>query len=43
VRELIETGQVTPIVDRTYPLVDVPEAMRRLEAGEVRGKIAISI
>jgi 2-desacetyl-2-hydroxyethyl bacteriochlorophyllide A dehydrogenase len=43
VRELIETGQVTPIVDRTYPLVEVPEAMRRLEAGEVRGKIAISI
>jgi NADPH:quinone reductase-like Zn-dependent oxidoreductase len=43
VRELIETGQVTPIVDRTYPLVDVPDALRHLEAGRARGKIAISI
>jgi len=43
VRELIETGQVTPIVDRAYPLVDVPEALRHLEAGQARGKIAISI
>jgi len=43
VRQLIESGQVTPIVDRTYPLADVPEALRHLEAGKVRGKIAISI
>jgi 2-desacetyl-2-hydroxyethyl bacteriochlorophyllide A dehydrogenase len=43
VRELIEAGQVTPIVDRTYPLVEVPDALRHLEAGRARGKIAISI
>jgi NADPH:quinone reductase-like Zn-dependent oxidoreductase len=43
VRQLIESGQVTPIVDRTYPLVEVPDAVRHLEAGTVRGKIAISI
>ena len=43
VRELIETGQVTPIIDRMYPLVEVPDAMRHLEAGQARGKIAISI
>ena len=43
VRQLIETGQVTPIVDRTYPLAEVPDAMRHLEAGQARGKIAISI
>jgi NADPH:quinone reductase-like Zn-dependent oxidoreductase len=43
VRQLIETGQVTPIVDRTYPLVEVPDALRHLEAGQARGKIAISI
>ena len=43
VSQLIETGQVTPSVDRTYPLVEVPEALRHLEAGQARGKIAISI
>ena len=40
---LIEAGQVTPHVDRTYPLDELPDAMARLIAGEVRGKIAISI
>lgn len=43
VRDLIETGQVTPIVDRTYPLIDVPDAMRHLESGHARGKVAISV
>lgn len=41
--DLIEAGRVTPSVDRTYPLEQVPEAMRRLEAGTVRGKVAITI
>ena len=40
---LIEAGQVTPHVDRAYPLDEVPEAMARLVAGDVRGKVAISI
>lgn len=40
---LIEAGKVTPSIDRTYPLDRVPEAMRHLEAGDVRGKIAITI
>jgi NADPH:quinone reductase-like Zn-dependent oxidoreductase len=40
---LIEAGQVTPHVDRTYPLQEVPEAMARLVAGYVRGKVAISV
>jgi len=39
----IEAGQVTPHVDRAYPLDQVPEAMARLVAGDVRGKVAISI
>ena len=43
VAELIEAGGVTPSVDATYPLEQVPEAMRRLEAGEVRGKVAITV
>jgi NADPH:quinone reductase-like Zn-dependent oxidoreductase len=42
VSHFIETGQVTPIVDRSYPLAEVPDAMRHLEAGHVRGKIAIT-
>jgi NADPH:quinone reductase-like Zn-dependent oxidoreductase len=42
-RPLIETGEVTPALDRTYPLPDEPDAKRRLEAGHARGKIAITI
>jgi NADPH:quinone reductase-like Zn-dependent oxidoreductase len=41
--DLIEAGKVTPSVDRTYPLDRVPEAMRHLEAGEARGKVAIAV
>ncbi len=40
---LIEAGQVTPALDRTYPLAEAPAAMRRLQAGHARGKIAITI
>jgi NADPH:quinone reductase-like Zn-dependent oxidoreductase len=43
VGELIEAGKVTPSLDRTYPLEQAPEAMRQLEAGKVRGKVAITI
>jgi NADPH:quinone reductase-like Zn-dependent oxidoreductase len=42
-RELLETGKVTPVIDRTYPLTDVAEAMRHLEAGHARGKIVITV
>ena len=41
--ELIAAGQVTPSIDRTYRFAQVPEAVRHLEAGETRGKIAITI
>jgi NADPH:quinone reductase-like Zn-dependent oxidoreductase len=40
--ELIESGRVTPSIDRTYPLTEAPAAMRHLEAGLVRGKISIT-
>ncbi len=40
---LIEAGEVTPSIDRTYSLNRVPEAMRHLEAGLARGKVAITI
>jgi NADPH:quinone reductase-like Zn-dependent oxidoreductase len=40
--DLIEAGTVTPSLERTYPLEGVPEALRHLEAGSVRGKLAIT-
>jgi NADPH:quinone reductase-like Zn-dependent oxidoreductase len=43
VSRFIEAGQVVPIVDKTYPLAEAPDAMRHLEAGRARGKIAITI
>jgi NADPH:quinone reductase-like Zn-dependent oxidoreductase len=41
--QLIETGQLTPTIDKTYPLDQAPEAMRHLQAGQARGKIAIAV
>ena len=41
--DLIEAGQLVPSIDRTYPLEDVPLAVRQLEAGQVRGKVAITV
>jgi NADPH:quinone reductase-like Zn-dependent oxidoreductase len=40
---LVEAGQVTPVIDRTYPLAEVPEALRYVEQGHARGKVVISI
>ncbi len=42
-KELIETGKVTPVVDRTYPLSEVPEAIRYMRQGHARGKIVITV
>jgi NADPH:quinone reductase-like Zn-dependent oxidoreductase len=39
----IEAGTVTPQVDRAYPLERVPDAMRHLAAGKVRGKVVITL
>jgi NADPH:quinone reductase-like Zn-dependent oxidoreductase len=43
VSRLVESGAVTPRVDRTFPLERAPEAMGYLEAGSVRGKVAITV
>lgn len=40
---LVESGQLTPALDRRYPLTEAADAMRRLAAGAARGKIAITI
>ena len=42
-KELIESGKVTPVIDRTYPLSEVPEAIRYLEEGHARGKVVIAV
>ncbi|HMA19569.1 MAG TPA: NAD(P)-dependent alcohol dehydrogenase, partial [Gemmatimonadaceae bacterium] len=42
-RELIEAGTVTPVIDRSYPLSGVPEAIRYLEEGHARGKVVITM
>ena len=42
-QELLEAGQLTPVIDRTYPLGDVPEAMRQLVEGHTRGKLVITV
>ena len=41
--ELIEAGKVTPAIDRTYPLSEVPNAIRYLKEGHARGKVVITV
>jgi NADPH:quinone reductase-like Zn-dependent oxidoreductase len=41
--ELIESGKITPVIDRTYPLVEAPQAIRYLEQGHARGKNVITV
>ena len=42
-KELIEAGKVTPVIDRTYPLSEAPQAIRYLEQGHARGKVVITV
>jgi len=42
-KELSETGKVRPVIDRRFPLSEVPAAVRYLEDGHARGKVVISI
>jgi NADPH:quinone reductase-like Zn-dependent oxidoreductase len=41
--DLIAQGKVTPVIDRTYPLGDLPKAIDYLEAGHARGKVIITV
>ena len=43
IRELLASGKVVPVIEKTYPLSDVPAAMRYLAEGHVRGKVVFQI
>src|SRR6266516_24533 len=43
VNELVDAGKVTPVIDRSFPLREVPEAIRYLGEGHPRAKVVISV
>ena len=42
-KELVESGRVTPVIDRTYPLSQTPQAFRYFGTGHARGKVVITV
>jgi len=42
-KELIEAGKVRPVIDRTYPFSEIPDAVRYVEGGSVQGKVVITM
>jgi len=42
-KELAEAGKLSPVIDRQYPLSEVPNALRYLGAGHARGKVVINM
>ena len=40
---VLTTGQVTPVIDRTYPLDEAADALRYVAAGHTRGKVVITV
>jgi NADPH:quinone reductase-like Zn-dependent oxidoreductase len=42
-KDLIEAGKLTPVIDRIYPLSEAPQAIRYLEQGHARGKIVLTV
>jgi NADPH:quinone reductase-like Zn-dependent oxidoreductase len=40
---LVEAHQLTPVIDRTFPLAEVPAAIRYLESGAACGKIVVTV
>lgn len=42
-RELLEAGHLVPVIDRRYPLAQVPDAIRYLEEGHASGKVVITV
>jgi NADPH:quinone reductase-like Zn-dependent oxidoreductase len=42
-RDLVEAGKVTPVIDRTYPLTETPRAIGHVAAGHARGTVVIAV
>ena len=42
-KDMVDTGKLTPVIDRTYPLAETPEAIRYVEAGHARGKVVVTV
>jgi NADPH:quinone reductase-like Zn-dependent oxidoreductase len=42
-KDLIEAGKLTPVIDKIYPLSEAPQAIRYLEQGHARGKVVLTI
>jgi len=42
IKELLETGRVVPVIDRSYPLCEVADSLRYLEEGHAQGKVVIT-
>ncbi len=43
IKELIEAGQLTPVISAQYPLSEVPKAIRHFDEGHARGRVVISV
>jgi len=43
IKDLLDSGKVVPVIDRTYPLSETPKAIRYLEAGHAQGKVIIAV
>ena len=42
-KEFLESGKLTPHIDKTFPLSEAPEAIRYLQEGHAKGKIVITM
>jgi len=42
-KQLIEAGKLTPVIDKTYPLSQAADAIRYLEQGHARGKVVLTV
>jgi NADPH:quinone reductase-like Zn-dependent oxidoreductase len=42
-KDMVDSGNVTPVIDRSYPLAETPEAIRYVEAGHARGKVVVTV